>query len=431
MSAPAFKRTQRLELIGEGTGDVEALTSLLTRVADEYSISTGTLLTRLFGVDDVTHRPRTCRREYLYSINGYGPNAVRFGGLIEQELQKNVVAGTLQSWGGFLDPVGHSLLSTERRWCPHCLAEDVQAGRAPYQRLYWCIQPVETCVHHKVPLQKACSNSNCKVPQQQYIPGLPRMGNCDCCGHSLVASERPTVAVEHHNSRAIYELLDATQRSLTPISQEMFLAWLKKLCAHHAGSATQLAGLIGMDRSNFKRWVSGEAKPGLKPLLDFCDSVRCPVATLVGGEPELGEFQLFPTAVPPAKRAFRTARELQKIQSTLEEYVRRPVDQAVSLKQIATHLKSAPAFLHTKYLDLTKQIVAKHRQKVDTENKARRMDREEELVEVLERCKDGNVYPGSRVLKRELQNRWQMISPPTQQLLIKKYQTLFSDRSDC
>lgn len=424
MSASTFKRTQRLELIGEGTGDVEALTSLLTRMADEYSVSTGSLLTDLWGVNDVTKRPKICRRGYLYSINGYGPNAARFGALIEQELKQNVAVGTLQSWGAFMDPAGHSLLSTERRWCPHCLAEDVQVGRVPYQRLYWCIQPVETCVHHKVPLQKACSNSNCKVPQQQYIPGLPRMGNCDRCAHSLKASERPAGVTEHRNSQAVYELLGATQKSPTPISQEMFLAWLKKLCAHHAGSATQLAGLIGMDRSNFKRWVSGEAKPGLMPLLGFCDSVRCPVATLVSGEPELGEFQLFPGAAPPAKRAFRTARELQRIQSTLDQYAQRPVEQAGSLNQIAKHLKSSPTFLHTKFPDLTKQIVAKHRQKTDAENKARRMEREEELVGVLEVFKAGGVYPGSRVLKRELRNRWQMISSPAHRSLIKQYQAL-------
>ena len=148
-----------LPMLGQGTADVESLSSYVLRLAYEHGVSAGTLLSGIFeasGQGGRTARPGLGGRrgiETLSRVNSFSKGLrVQLSEAIGQDffclplhfLDKQVYQISTDI-GGF-------------RWCPECFAEMSQVGAPRYIKQLWHMVAVIHCPLHRTPLVGTCPN---------------------------------------------------------------------------------------------------------------------------------------------------------------------------------------------------------------------------------------------------------------------------------
>lgn len=171
--------------IGAGTSAAEAITSLVTEIANRHHVRADRLV-ELLG-DTVALRTATEARRRLRSLhletflNGCGSRAARFvAGVEELTGVSGLASHTMLPWAQTLPT--HGLIRPSAAWCSACLAGDREAVGRPYLRLLWQLQPVQVCIDHRCLLSDLCPGCARRVPP---FPGACLAGHCPHCGSRL------------------------------------------------------------------------------------------------------------------------------------------------------------------------------------------------------------------------------------------------------
>jgi hypothetical protein len=147
---------------GEGTGDIEALSSYLLRIASVHSVASGTLATMI--LDRFSFSDAIVRRS-AFNVSGESfirPNAASMTmvratsaaiGYRPERLECTTFLATIDALQR-----SQSVFSHQLRWCPACFRECIDQDRPAYFKLKWQVRFVECCDIHHIRLRTSCPN---------------------------------------------------------------------------------------------------------------------------------------------------------------------------------------------------------------------------------------------------------------------------------
>lgn len=182
-------RLFRVEPIGLETDEVESFSSYLLRLAQVHGVTLGRLLTALkdayskdypgWQEDAVTQanpeslanmvRPIDSAAEILTIVEHYtGVECLR--ATTFQALRRVAYAS-------------QGLFHRHIRWCPQCLREDVEFGRAPYFRLLWAFKDLKVCPTHHTAIVTRCPAC---YARQNSVVRRKRVHRCHRCRTALL-----------------------------------------------------------------------------------------------------------------------------------------------------------------------------------------------------------------------------------------------------
>jgi hypothetical protein len=307
-----------VEPIGTATSGVEAVTSLVTEIANRHHVRADRLV-ELLG-ETAALRTDTAARKRLRALhletflNGCGSAAARFvAGIEELAGLSGLASHTMLPWARTLPARG--LIRPRAAWCPACLAGDHDAFGRPYFRLLWQLQPVQVCVDHGCLLSDVCPGCARQVPP---FPAACLAGHCPHCGSRLADSpvRRPARQEQSWLSWAAAEcgsLLCVTspdhpavqvgassrglQVAIDRVADRRLVVFAERLGLCRGKVSEWRAGLVvfaerlGLGRGKVSEWRAGLVAPGLPALLRLCYALDVHIIDFLSGEFRAGHLR--------------------------------------------------------------------------------------------------------------------------------------------
>ncbi len=274
--------------IGAGTSDVEAVTSLVTEIANRHHVRADRLI-ELLGDTAALRTAREARRRlrslHLETfLNGCGSRAARFVAAVEELTRLSGLAShTMLPWAQTLPT--HGLIHPYAAWCSVCLAGDRESAGRPYLRLLWQLQPVQVCIDHRCLLSDACPGCARRVPS---FPAACLAGHCPRCGSRLADGpiRRPPQHEESWLSWAADEcgsLLCVTSPDHRAVQAGASTRALREAIDQVAdGRLVVFAERLG--RGKLSEWRAGLVAPGLPALLRLCYALNVHIVDFLSAD---------------------------------------------------------------------------------------------------------------------------------------------------
>ena len=362
----------------------------IARLASEHLLKPSTLLHRGLEWWD-TGKPekvgawsrRTTHLRLRAQVNGHH-SAERWTELLERlSGVQNLKDATINSWS-HLFPQRH-LIKAHHSWCPECYTEE----NGGYDRLLWCLAPVEVCPVHKCTLSTLCPDCHSLVPSlhAHSCPGI-----CPKCRASLACHE-------HANLRNIqatgFQLWAANAMAsfLTEVNSGSF--GITKRCP--AGSVIKrcmgllqiegldaLARYLDVAKTTAWSWYSDQVVPDLPNTLRICY-----IFGLSLSEALTGDFA-FVAAAPstgPTPRVKRpTPRKIDDnaLRSEIATLVAHYPNEALSLCRVAHHIGISPRVLRKHFPELCRHIARDHKRYTKERAMARQAKVKDEIRAAVE-----------------------------------------------
>lgn len=249
-----------LQPIGQGTPEVESLTSYFCRLAYSHGIKARDLAAWILNHFDqsIPDDYKWYRRAFAGTSDETKQWSSWLAALTGIERLDHL---TLAPWRHLISR--SSLTSKTDRWCPHCLTDDRAANRQPYLRLSWDIASVTACVRHKVNLVSTCPH--CKKSNIRHRASTVIPGYCTACGGFL--GNQPTHLAE---PAAIWQTTRIAQMlaRAPQIDTERVPALLETLVERMAdGRIATFAQKIGLSKSGVWHWFNKGGIPTLQAWL--------------------------------------------------------------------------------------------------------------------------------------------------------------------
>ncbi len=262
--------------IGTGTSEVEAITSLVTEIANRHHVRTDRVVELLGDTAALCTAPEARRGRRLIHLetclNGPGSVAARFvAGVEELTGLSGLASHTMLLWARALPTRG--LIRPYAAWCSVCLAGDLESVGRPYGRLVWQLQPMQVCVDHRRLLTDACPGCGRRVLP---LPSTCLAGHCPHCGSRLAdgPTRYPTRQKEGFLSWAAAEcgsLVQITSPDHPAVQVGASARGLQVAIDQLAdGRLVVFAERLGLSRGKVSEWRAGLVAPALPALLRLC-----------------------------------------------------------------------------------------------------------------------------------------------------------------
>lgn len=380
-------RSQLLALApcGTGTGEIEAVTGYLPRLAAAHRrLSLNDLVLRVLPtllnvppsepmlVEMATARP--------FSLNGRNGNAEMILKMLEAgTLRTDLRSMSLLPWRHLL--VDRELLRETLAWCPACLAD------ARYERLIWWLRVVTVCPTHRSPLASTCSTCDAKQPALGAGATVAACRSCraDLAGAAAAGPPKP------------WDLWVACHVQDLLASQPPAAASPRGIIAHalvaSGRSQKALARDAGVAVSTVSYWTNGKAAPTLEGYLRVAAAVGCTLVDL------LNERVRAAGSVPVPVSAWRERRSHDW--PVIEAAVRRASTHpdCPSLASVATDLAIGEQELRRRFRALTDLIV----ERFSARRSAAKAARIANINDAVLRALDQLVARGESLSRRKLE----------------------------
>lgn len=180
-----------IPLMGQGTAEVESLSSYVFRMAYEHGVSVGVLLSGIYQASG-----EDCRARHFHVAGKKGIEVLsRVNGCSKglRQVLESLTGQDLFCWPiRFLEKQVYQI-STEIggfRWCPECFAEMSQVDSPRYIKQIWHMNAVIHCPLHRTPLVGVCPKCG---QAQTSMRVQTHIGWCGQCGQSLAERAQPLV----------------------------------------------------------------------------------------------------------------------------------------------------------------------------------------------------------------------------------------------
>lgn len=301
-----------VSLMGVDTPWVESLASYVRRLALAHGVSARQLLLATLGV----RAPGQ-----LNGYSGFAATVVERLGVLTGQV--NLVHGTLLRLRHVLSVNAINSIAITRRWCPSCIADDLDKNEPGYDPLFWSLKAVSLCPKHDTWLVSACPH--CLAPQT-YLPyGGAHRTRCSRCKRPLSAfCDRVTPsAAERWCRREISALLE--RGGDMPFQGEPIRSFLLTLVKMAGGEILPAAREIGFEASVIRGFLKKPAqKPTFASVLSFSASVQQPVDLLLSDPVAVAAQGRFAFGVPHHESPTRSrlsVTQRQQLESSLRKAV--------------------------------------------------------------------------------------------------------------
>lgn len=276
-----------LEPVGIYTAHVEALTSYISRIAKVHCVKTGSLLSRIIypilGKDYLNKGGGRGFYTSSHLINGVTNISSEFTDVLEQLTGRFDLAElTLMRFSDVIPTRG--LLKGQKSWCPLCFEEMRKQRTIIYEPLLWMLQPVSVCTKHHVKLHETCPACHkfSLVLENRSNPGFCSkcfawLGIDTCSQHQDSASDW-----EEFKANSIKNLLSSDLKQITKGNVQ----WTLERLVHQYSrdNIAAFAKLIGVPKSTFWGWHSGNNLPTFDDALRICNKCDLSLAQFYSGK---------------------------------------------------------------------------------------------------------------------------------------------------
>lgn len=292
--------------VGVGTGNIESLTSYITRLAQAHDVSTNILLAKylrfrvlqakLAGTLKTREEWKRHFLEYAHTLNGMTDRVSDWIFALEESTGvANLRYLTMAVWKGIFSSQG--LLRSRRAWCAACYHEWQASGQVIYEPLLWALVDVSVCPIHQRTLTESCPH--CRGRSYALRP-RSRPGCCPLCHHWLGSEDRqePSSSSDAGSDHArfvtdgIARLLAIAPLLQQPPSKDIMWANLRG-CVRDlaAGNAAALARAAGLSTCVLIFWFTERKLPAFTSLNRLCYRLGIPLfrfltERLVAGDPD-------------------------------------------------------------------------------------------------------------------------------------------------
>jgi hypothetical protein len=417
---PPRSRLYSLKPYGLGTGNVESLTSFITRLADAHCLPVWMLVSRevapLFSAEVAEKKSGTCDlfKSLSSAINGNNGTALRMTEVISEltGLHREVLLQlTLASSGESL--ARKPLLSKQQKWCSICLQEARQAKREITYALAWQLAAVHVCHAHHVVLSTRCPR--CDSVQLPLMRNN-RVGCCGRCGAWL--SER---SVGCH-SPSEWELFAARESAnfIQSLSNErngkdLFAQNLATVIDHLFSTNVSACGrTIATKSSTMSAWLRRQQRPSFPSLLLLSFAFGISTHDLLNTEIDacsLSEAREIPVeAMHMIRPALRT-HNLNEVRTELERTLSAQAFPPPSLKAICKQLEINQSFVMRKLPELAAKVRDHHRFYLKTRKEMGEFFRNQMIESTAVEIYLEGQYPSQDRVERRLKNGVSLRSP--------------------
>lgn len=371
-----------IPLLGQGTADIESLSSYVLRIAYEHGVSVGMLISAIPEISEVdscvVNRSHSgiAGRADIETFARVNNCSTRWRLLLTKLTGQNLFCGALQ----FLERNTY-LVSTDIggiRWCPECFSDMSRIDVPRYIKQLWHMKAIIHCPVHRTPLEDVCPR--CESKQRSMRADAP-LGWCMTCGFNLGERKR-SISLEDIQpswgcmSLDLVEVFAKTARD----SEERYCsetAWtfvsemmksLKDLTRERRRPCPALEVMKMAMTSQGIRWrlitlrrLAYMMNMSLYEMLtNPFDVLRLPV--------QIVDVEDLPDQIKVRKKNARNHEsEYQKILSILESQASPP-----SLKQLARLAKLSVGYLEYRFPGLVRKVVDRHKAYQDQQYLKRR-----------------------------------------------------------
>lgn len=397
-----------LPLLGEGTAQVESLTSYIVRLARAHYLRPRDLIRRVAGVGCPEIAALCYARffsRYAITVNGLGKYARLFADRFSELTgNPNLAHATLLPWHRLLAPNGSALLAPHPRWCGQCLMEDVQAGRSPYLRLAWSVGLEKYCTEHHALLEDVCPSCGRVQPA---IPQYADLFHCDHCHQPLLSQEtlhRPNGAKPAANdlltTQSVADLI-ALNAVINPETTHLqFTAQLSREVERRTeGNRAGLCAAVGLQTHALNGWFTKGQRISLGLLVQLYQAIGLKPTFAFSNDCSNKPLRASGTRQ-------RRPRKRQYHSPDLREHARKSLVEAIksgttppSLVEMADRLGVSRGFLRYWHPQLADQLVQERRTVVKRNANLRAEKHEEVIRAAIAVALSQGMWPGRNLVE--------------------------------
>ena len=387
-----------LEPIGRGTGEVESLSSYLTRLAcDHWNTPThlykailewhsGEKATAVKSDSRIDSFTLTTSR-FVEALNTCSPLEFDFAGL------------TCLSWREVLSSRVRGPLNRELRWCVDCYRQMSDVCTPLHQRLLWSIAPATVCPSHKSRLHNSCPNCG---STQRFLMADCVVGYCQHCGRDVFSSAAKIEYERDPNSEALWkskaceDLIRVTRGDNYLEEEQLRQATYRLVNSEFEGSVRRMCKELNVSPDAYRSFLFRGQRTNLPLLIDFAYRIDVMPSELFSQNCMLriNRRRIAPT------RQFRTYKALSDDRrQEIRLCLRRIIDSAEELSsttEIAAMVGINRRLLTTRFPDENAEIVRKVRARLARQKCERDEQRARRVRSRAEELMAQNIYPSDR-----------------------------------
>ncbi|GEM_PF-3663977 len=388
---------------GDGTGDIESLTGLLTRIAHRQQMGPRVLarrVTEVFGSQ--AHGKSATQDCTAHTINGTGRSARRTARALDAGAAREGHGRlTLDAWSPLFGWEPNYLVRTELAWCPECWAADAEW---PYHRLLWTLKGVQACPHHGIYL-KTCCDACGQI--QATLPTRPFLSICRCCEASLISREHNVRRLPQPDGRELWiaggiqQLIARTCAVGRDLEIEHFRRWVEVVADQLVSRGFNPSATLGVAPDVMRKWKNGAFRPSPPSVWEISYRTYVPVDhMLLDSYPLLESLPIRPQPRPGLyERQALTERQLKRLERKIERVLSIPLAGVPSAARVAAEANVRPMSFKYHYPEEYDRVVRRFRKRRRLEAAARKARRVRNIVAACAELREREVYPSDRNLR--------------------------------
>lgn len=322
---------------GEGTGEIESLSSYLVRLANAHGVP----LSRFFfftepqarrqqllrgilaGSMDIYNRPNQTAEHMIDWLATHGP-------ISEDRLRRLSFAGLMP--GIRRDTKG---VKTLLRWCPLCFAEAEAADSPPYLRLAWSPKVVTFCPVHRLLLIDRCVECGARQRVARVPLEFRRCSDCQKPLSIIPVHDVLSCTPDHATCDllALIEYLATTPGRPRANAMQTFVEKVERERRQRAGDVSEPE----IDSDRVARISRGRIRPTLAQLRQVARGYNVSIGEILDGEPKQRPLAL-PTAERPTPVERVNRLDHEYVRERMNEYLRVMPSMKGSLKEAARYI---------------------------------------------------------------------------------------------
>lgn len=414
-----------LEPIGIGTPFVESLTSYVTRLAAEHSITVGGLIKRgiapIIGKNYYTHNSNNVlkigvKMKDLGSINGIGTYAHDWAMTLKSlTLRHDLILLTMLPFAHIFTDRG--LIEYHKKWCPKCYGnydDCIKHKNIVYDPLLWKIKSVRWCQKHHIPLVEKCPRCDSHV---RHLSAHSLSGHCTECGVWLgLPCETSIGHLENKNDNKEIWISNSTGEILTHVA-EISASITTEQISNTIRSCIELftnnnrekySKYCNISYCQLETWCQGANKANLDSLLKCCVSMNISLMEFLNGNVSCSEEdrkRLIADGIysyEKRKRAQCGRIDKKKALSLLTEALNE-TEKPPSVPEVARRIGCSHGQLHVLFPDICRKIGQLHKEYLERISDQNNETVRNMIISIIEDYeKKGGVPPTRETLAKEL-----------------------------
>lgn len=259
----------------------EGLISYLLRLAQAHWVRPRDLV-RLVLADGRPDIANLCYNsfyvEYANTLNGLGKYAKLFAErLNELTGRQNLGTLTMLPWADLIPDQSEGFIARQRRWCPHCLVDQLRRSEDPFLPLAWSLEQYRHCAIHKTALEERCPHCD-RI--QHAIPNIPSFTTCCHCGCTMLLqhgqqSKQKGLAIE----QAVASILAHSDH---PTRAQFQSVLSKHIASIYKGNRAAFCRHMGWNAWGVNGWLDKNQRISFPKLLELYVKTDLRIGQIIG-----------------------------------------------------------------------------------------------------------------------------------------------------